>query len=140
MRVLFVLKQSVKCGFQGNLPTAQGKPGSDAAQVFPEITMQSGSGYGEQSASLDECTCNDTEDIEKRRINKIFETVDDTKEELEQTLKVYNRDASCYHKITRQEFLSAGTLLLRFLVRAAYFFSNFWVRREPEHCSPALPD
>lgn len=69
-------------------------------------------------------------------INYIFETDNDTKEELEQTLKVDNRDASCHHEITRQAFLSAGTLLLSFL--AEYFFSNFWVRRKPEHCLPVL--
>lgn len=36
----FFLKWTVKCELQCNLPTPQDKPGSGAAQLFPEIIMQ----------------------------------------------------------------------------------------------------
>lgn len=58
-------------------------------------------------------------------MNNIFETDDDTKEELEQTLKVDNRDASRYHKVPRQAFLSAGTLLLSFFGEGCLLLQQF---------------
>lgn len=36
--ICLFLKRTVKCELQGNLPTPQGKPGSGAAQLYPEIT------------------------------------------------------------------------------------------------------
>lgn len=106
---------------------------------FQKYYANADSGYGEKSASPDEYTCNDTEDVERRGINNIIETDNDTKEELEQRLEEEDRDAACYHEITRQTFLSNGTLLLSCLVMAAYFLSNFWGRREPKQFLPIIP-